>query len=128
MFSDLRKISFVLVALFLLNSYAHAGGTSAFEGIVKDHKGKPIRGAKVRVETKSETIIAKGKTEANGHYVTNALPAGTYKVDVVINSVHRASLTNVKTKNTGPTPLNFEIKAQAAKRAPSVHHTGSHLW
>jgi hypothetical protein len=127
MFFNLRKISFALIALFFLNSYAHAGGTSAFEGIVKDHKGKPIRGAEVRVETKSEEIIAKGKTEANGHYVTNALPAGTYKVDVVINSVHRASLTNVKTKNTGPTSLNFEIKAQAAKTMGRARRTGSNL-
>jgi hypothetical protein len=127
MFSDLRKISFVLVALFLLTSNAWAGDSITFEGIVKDPRGRPIKGAEVRVENKKEIVIAKGKTDASGHYVTNALPAGAYKVDLVINSVYKSSLTNVKTKSTGATQLNFTLKPEPTKSMGSVHRTGSNL-
>lgn len=127
MFFILRKISFVLAALLLLNVQVRAGGTCKLEGTVKDHRGHAIKNAEVRVEAKNETIIAKGKTDANGRYVTTALPAGTYKVDVLINSVTRSS-ANVKTKNTGATQLNFDIKAQSTKPGSPTHRTGSHLW
>ena len=128
MFSNLRKIGFALVALFFLNSYAGAAGTSTFEGVVKDSKGKPVQGAEIRVETKSEMIIARGKTDARGHYVTSTFAAGAYKVDVVMDSVVRSSLANVKTKTTGATPLNFEIKVQTPKRESPTHRVGSNLW
>ena len=128
MFSDLRKISFALIALFFLNSYAHAGGTGTFEGIVKDHQGKPIKGAEVRVENKKEIIIARGKTDANGHYITNSLPAGIYKVDLVINSIIKSSLPSVKTKSEGTTQLNFALKAEPTKTTRPGRRTGSNLW
>jgi uncharacterized protein YfaS (alpha-2-macroglobulin family) len=129
MFSNLRKINFVLIALLLLNVSARAGGISTFEGIVRDPKGKPVKGAEVRVEDKKEIIIARGKTDASGHYVTNAVPAGAYKVDLVINSVINSSLPSVKTKSEGATQLNFAVKAEPKKSMPpSVHRTGSNLW
>lgn len=128
MFLNLRKINFVFVALFFLNGYVLAEGTSTFEGVVKDPKGTPVKDAEVRVEGKNETIVAKGKTDANGHYVTKPVPAGTYKINVVINSITKTSLANIKTKNTGATRLDFALKADAAKRGPSSHRTGSNLW
>lgn len=128
MFLNLRKVTFVFAALFFVNFCAYADGTSTFEGIVKDPKGKPVKDAEVRVEAKNEAIIARGKTDTNGHYVTKAIPAGTYKVDVVVNSVTKSSLSNVKTKSAGATQLNFAIKADVPKRASSTHRTGSNLW
>jgi uncharacterized protein YfaS (alpha-2-macroglobulin family) len=129
MFCSLRKISFVFVALFLLNIQARAGGTSKFEGIVKDPRGHAIKDAEVRVEAKNETIIAKGKTDANGHYVTSALPAGIYKVDLVINSVTNSSVPSVKTNSNGATHLDFAVKADPPKKGGSpTHRTGSNLW
>ena len=127
MFSNLRKINFVLIALLLLNVSARAGGISTFEGFVRDPKGKPVKGAEVRVEDEKEIVIARGKTDASGHYVTSAVPAGAYKVDLVINSVYRSSLTNVKTKSAGATHLDFAVKAEPTKRGPSSRRTGSHL-
>ena len=128
MFSSLRKISFVLVALFFLNNYAYAGGTGAFEGIVKDHRGTPIKGAEVRVQNKNEIIIARGKTDANGHYITSSLPAGVYKVDLVIDFVTKSSFPSMKTKSEGATQLNFAIKPEPTKTERPGRRTGSNLW
>jgi hypothetical protein len=128
MFSNLRKISFVFIALFLLVVNLRAGGTSTFEGTVRDPKGQPIKGAEVRVENKKEVIVARGKTDASGHYVTNAVPVGVYKVDVVINSVTKSSVPNATTKSDGATQLNFATKPDISKRENSSHRTGSNLW
>ena len=127
MSSKLRRFSFVFVALLFLNVQARAGGTSKFEGIVKDPKGKPVQGAEVRVEDKKENIVARGKTDANGHYMTNAVPAGAYKVDLVINSVTKSSLPSAKTKSEGATHLDFAVKADATQHGTPTRRTGSHL-
>jgi uncharacterized protein YfaS (alpha-2-macroglobulin family) len=128
MFPSLRQISFVAVALFFLNNYSYAGGTGAFEGIVKDHRGKPIMGAEVRVQNNKEIIIARGKTDANGHYITSSLPPGVYKVDLVIDFVTKSSLPSMKTKSDGATQLNFALKPQPAKTERPGRRTGSNLW
>jgi uncharacterized protein YfaS (alpha-2-macroglobulin family) len=128
MLFTLRKASLLFVVLLFLSHSVHADGTSKFEGIVKDPRGKPIKDAEVRVEAKNEAIIGRGKTDASGHYVTSTIPAGAYKVHVVINSVTKSSLANVKTKNTGATRLDFAIKGEAEKRGPASHRTGSNLW
>jgi uncharacterized protein YfaS (alpha-2-macroglobulin family) len=125
---NLRKFSLLFVTLFFLSHYAFADGTTSFEGIVKDHRGKPIKDAEVRVEAKNEAIVGRGKTDVNGHYVTSSIPAGAYKVHVVINSVTKSSIPNVKTKTSGATRLDFAIKGEAEKRGQSSHRTGSNLW
>ena len=68
-------LSLVGVILVTFNVLA---GTSVLEGVVKDATGRPVKGADVRIEAKnfSKTF----KTDANGRYVTDSLPVGTYKV------------------------------------------------
>ena len=134
MFMQSRFIGSVLsLFLFTLGSAWAAGGS--LEGIVKDVKGKPLKGAEVRIEAKNGNVVAKALSDTNGHYLSSALPAGTYKVDLVVASVIKASINNVQTNATKPAQLNFDLKAEPLMKpsAKGKHFvwmpptTGTHL-
>src|ERR1700736_1947922 len=105
----LRRIGFGFLALLLAAGIA-AASTSAFDGTAKDTKGQPIKNAEVRVTAKDGKIVCKLKTDANGHYISNALVPGTYKVDLFINSTLKATLAQARTKPAGSTELNFDLR------------------
>src|ERR1700736_1047482 len=115
MFTKLRTIDFLLVVPFLAFASSWAAGAGGLEGTVKDITGKPLKGAEVRVEAKSGNVISKTLTDANGHYLAGSVPAGIYKVDLVVNSVVKASLSNVKAGAGKSTQLNFDLKTQPAQ-------------
>jgi len=102
-------LSLVGVILVTFNVLA---GTSVLEGVVKDATGRPVKGADVRIEAKnfSKTL----KTDANGRYVTDSLPVGTYKVMLVINGQVKASVPDAKTQLGKPTQLNFDLSGKRA--------------
>ena len=89
-----------------------SAGTSVLEGVVKDATGRPIKGADVRIEAKNFSKIL--KTDASGHYVTDGLAAGTYKVMLVINGQVKASIRDAKTQMDKPTQLNFDLSEKRA--------------
>ena len=57
------------------------------------------------------------KTDANGRYVSDGLPAGVYRVTLVVNGAVKSSINNTKTKADGPTQLNFDLKPVPAAKA-----------
>jgi hypothetical protein len=118
MFPKSLILSFVGLLLATFSAWA---GTSALEGIVKDPAGHPIKGADVRIEAKNFAKVV--KTDANGHYISDGLAVGTYKVTLVVNGAVRASILNAKTQLSKPTQLNFNLSGtivSAKKRTHSV--------
>lgn len=105
-----------LVGLLVI-TFSAAGGTSV-EGVVKDSTGHPIKAADVRIEAKNFSKIV--KTDARGHYVSDGLAVGTYKVTLVINGQVKASILNTKTQVGKATQLNFDL---TGKTAPAKQHT-----
>ena len=91
-----------------------SAGTSVLEGVVKDATGRPIKGADVRIEAKNFSKIL--KTDASGHYVTDDLTVGTYKVTLVINGQVKASIRDAKTQVNKSTQVNFDLSGKG-KRA-----------
>ena len=102
-------LSFVGVFLATFSVFA---GTSVLEGVVKDATGRPIKGADVRIEAKNFSKIL--KTDASGHYVTDGLAVGTYKVMLVINGQLKALILDAKTQLDKPTQLNFDLSGKSA--------------
>jgi carboxypeptidase family protein len=106
-------------------------GSPAFEGIVKDSAGRPIKGAEVRIEAKNFSKIA--KTDASGHYACDGLAVGTYKVTLVVNGSVAASTLNAKTKPGSHTQLNFNLTAKTVSATKHTHQvwcpneTGTHI-
>jgi hypothetical protein len=98
------------ICLLLLTSTAWAG-TPALEGIVKDAKGNPIKGAEVKIEARTGTFSRTTKTDANGHYFSDGMALGTlYKVDLVVNGSVKASILNASARQGKPGQLNFDLR------------------
>src|SRR5947207_1550096 len=105
----LKSYSISFVGLFLVTFSAWAG-TSAFDGVVKDPAGHPVKGADVRIQATNGSNFSRiVKTDATGHYTCDGLAVGIYKVSLVVNGAVRASIPNASTQSGKPTQLNFEL-------------------
>jgi hypothetical protein len=127
MFIRLWLAGFLLLGFILLSGSA-SGGTSTIEGIVKDPNGRPIKGADVRIEARADSSLNKVvKTDEKGHYISGGLPAGTYRVTLIVAGSVKASINNTTTKSGKPTELNFELKPAAASKSSSSGKKGKHM-
>src|SRR5213592_1066259 len=123
----LLRVVFVGLVLSVANAWA---APSVIQGIVKDAKGQPIKGADVRIESKDGSKLLKTvKTDSNGRYVSDGLAAGVYRVTLVVNGAVKSSIMNTKTKADQPTQLNFDLKPTAASQASTTAKKGKHkVW
>jgi hypothetical protein len=121
------RIGCVGLIVFAATTWA---APSVLEGVVKDPNGRPIKGADIRIEAKDGGKLFKTvKTDANGHYVSDALPVGAYRVTLVLNGAVKASIDGAKTKSGQPTQLNFDLKSTSASQASgAVKKTKHKVW
>src|SRR5437667_10528540 len=125
MFIKSFRIGFIGLILLATSAWA---ATSAMQGVVTDAKGKPIKGADIRIETTNNGKLLKTvKTDANGHYVSDGLPAGVYRVTLIVNGAVKASINNTKTKADQPAQLNFDLKPTSASQASGSTKKGKHM-
>src|SRR5512133_3811960 len=103
---------------FLLCAATAWAGPASIQGVVKDAKGQPIKGADVRVESRDgKQLFNTVKTDARGRYISQGLQPGIYRVSLVVNGAIKSSITNTKTKSDQATQLNFDLKPVAASQA-----------
>ncbi len=101
-------------------------GPSSIQGIVKDAKGQPIKGADVRIESRDgRQLFNAVKTDTKGRYISQGLQPGVYRVSLIVNGAVKASITNTKAKADRATQLNFDL--QPAKAAQTTQKKGKHL-
>jgi hypothetical protein len=123
----LSLAGFVLSGSILLSTSAWAG-TSAIEGIVKDAKGHPIAGADIRIEARAGSSLNKVvKTDAKGHYISSGLPAGTYRVTLLVGGSVKTAINNTSVQGGKSTQLNFDLKPATASKAASSGKKGKHM-
>src|SRR5215471_2399773 len=115
-------LGFFGVMLFITTAL---GGSSVLEGIVKDANGHPIEGADIRIQAKnSGKLLTTVKTDAKGHYSLEGLPAGDYRVTLVVNEAVKTSINNSTVTASESTQLNFDL----TQARPSVTvKKGKHL-
>ena len=121
------RIGFIGLILSIASASA---GSSVLQGIVKDAKGHPIKGADIRIETKNgQRLLKTVKTDVNGRYVLDGLPAGNYRVTLVVNGAVKTSINNTVIELDEPTHLNFDLRPAAASRASGTGSKGKHwVW
>jgi Carboxypeptidase regulatory-like domain len=126
MFIKSLQIGFVGLFLCIANAWA---GPASIQGIVKDAKGQPIKGADVRIESRDgKQLFNTVKTDSKGRYISQGLPAGgVYRVTLLVNGAVKASITNTRTKADGPTQLNFGLKPVSASQASAPAKKGKHM-
>jgi hypothetical protein len=100
------------------------------QGIVKDPKGHPIKSADIRIETtNSGKLLKTVKTDANGRYISDGLPAGTYRITLIVNGTVKASINSTKIELGEPTQLNFDLRSTSASQASAPAKKGTHwVW
>lgn len=123
----IKSLQIGFVGLFLCVASAWAGPGS-IQGIVKDAKGQPIKGADVRVESRDgKQLFSTVKTDATGRYISQGLKPGVYRVSLVVNGAAKASIMNTSTKSDHATQLNFDLKPAVASQASAGQKTGKHM-
>jgi len=119
------QIGFIGLLLCVANAWA---GPSSIQGTVNDAKGKPIRGADVRIESKDgKQLFNTVKTDVKGRYISQGLQPGVYRVTLMVNSAVKGSIMNTKTKSDQATQLNFDLKPVAAGQASTAAKSGKHM-
>jgi hypothetical protein len=69
------------------------------------------------------------KTDVNGRYVSDALPAGSYRVILILNGAVKSSIDGAKIKSGQPTQLNFDLKSASASQASGAAKKTKHkVW
>src|SRR5438046_8587253 len=113
---------------FLICAATAWAGPASIQGVVKDAKGQPIKGADVRVESRDgKQLFNTVKTDSKGRYISQGLQPGVYRVSLVVNGAIKASITNTKTKSDQATQLNFDLKPVAASQASAAGKSGKHM-
>ena len=113
---------------FLLCAVTAWAGPGSIQGVVKDAKGQPIKGADVRVESQNgKQLFNTVKTDTKGRYISEGLQPGFYRVSLVVNGAVKAAIGNTKTKSDQATQLNFDLKPVAAGQATTEQKKGKHM-
>src|SRR5919106_4020331 len=125
----IKSLQIGLMGLFLCVAPAWAGPAS-IQGIVRDAKGQPIKGADVRVESKDgKQVFNTVKTDSKGRYISQGLQPGVYRVSLVVNGAVKAAINNTKTKSDEATQLNFDLKPASTSQASAGAKKGTHkVW
>ena len=125
MFIKSLQIGFVGLFLSVASVWA---GPGSIQGIVKDAKGQPIKGADVRVESRDgRQLLNTVKTDGKGRYISQGLKPGVYRVSLVVNGAVKASITNTNAKADQATQLNFDLKPAVASQASAGQKKAKHM-
>jgi Carboxypeptidase regulatory-like domain len=123
----IKSLGIGFVGLFFCVASAWAGPAS-IQGIAKDAKGQPIKGADVRVESRDgKQLFNTVKTDGKGRYTSQALKPGVYRVSLIVNGAVKASIMNTSTKADQATQLNFDLKPVTASQASAGAKSGKHM-
>jgi len=103
---------------------------SSILGVVKDSKGQPIRDAAIRIQARNgERLIRTVKTDVNGRYASDSLPAGTYRITLVVNGAVKTSINNTRVEFGETTRLNFDLTSTSTWQASVPAEKGKHwVW
>ena len=125
MFIKSLQIGLIGVLLCIANAWA---GPASIQGVVRDAKGKPIKSADIRIESKDgKQVFNTVKTDTQGRYISQGLQPGVYRVSLVVNGAAKAAINNTKTKSDQATQLNFDLKPVAAGQANTEQKKGKHM-
>ena len=125
MFKKSLRIGVVGLGLCVASAW---GGPASIQGIVKDAKGQPIKGADVRVESRDgKQLFNTVKTDGKGRYISQGLKPGIYRVSLVVNGAAKASIMNTSAKADQTTQLNFDLKPATSGQAATGQTKGKHM-
>jgi hypothetical protein len=125
MFIKSFQIGFMGLVLSVASAWA---GSSSIQGVIKDAKGQPIKGADVRIESRDgKQAFGTVKTDTKGRYISQGLEPGVYRVTLIVNGAVKSSIKNTKTKADQTTQLNFDLRPLPAAQVNAAEKKGKHM-
>ena len=115
MITHLRRVGSILLAFGLMAASASAQNSS-IRGAVKGMDGKPLAGAQVKVErTDAKARAVNTNSDANGNYIANGLPVGTFKV-AAYGKTNAKEIGGIATKSGGPVTVDLNLSTKSNNR------------
>jgi hypothetical protein len=124
MFTSPYKFASAITALILSAGSVWAA-SATIEGNVLDQKSQPLKGADIRIERSGGSAWKQAtKTDGKGFYtIGNLEPGQTYRVTLIVNNQVKASINNVKTRQTPPVSMNFDLSKNKVAAAGTTSAT-----
>ncbi|HEY1924553.1 MAG TPA: carboxypeptidase-like regulatory domain-containing protein [Candidatus Acidoferrum sp.] len=102
---------FLAGALAGFRTYGQGGATGAIDGLVLDTSGAAVDGAEVQViDTRTESLVRKVKTNAEGAFIVTLLPPGTYSVVVNKSGFAEAKSEQIEVHVTETVRVSIPLK------------------
>lgn len=115
---NISRLVFILTFIFAVLSdtlaYGQGGATGAINGVVVDTTGGSVAAAEVQIiDTRTESMVRKVSTNADGSFVAPLLPPGTYIVVVNKSGFAEAKASSIEVHVTETTKVTISLKPGA---------------
>src|SRR6185369_12523782 len=116
---NLLSVTFVALTLLTINAYAQSGG-STVRGTVRDPQGNVVAGATVNLTNPEKNFTRTQSTNQEGAYIFNAIPPGTYKLDVEARGFKTASASGIGALVDTSTVRDVQLEVGAVSETVDV--------
>ncbi len=121
-FRGLSLASFLVLILFAATGYAQSGGTTV-RGTVKDPQENVVSGATVTLTDPARNFTRTQTTNEDGAYIFNAIPPGTYRLEVTATGFKTASASGLVALVDTPTVRDVQLEIGAVSETVDVTST-----
>jgi carboxypeptidase family protein len=120
-FGSFSLASFLVLILCAVSSFAQGGTT--VRGTVSDPNGNLVKGATVTLTDPSRNFTRTQQTNDDGQYVFNAIPPGTFKLEVTAQGFKTASASGLAALVDTPTVRDVQLEIGAVSETVDVTST-----
>jgi len=117
----LWRLSLVSISILVLSAAIYAqSGNSTVRGTVRDPQGNVVAGATVNLTNPDKNFSRTQTTNQEGAYIFNAIPPGTYKLDVESPGFKTASASGVVALVDTSTVRDVQLEVGAVSETVDV--------
>src|SRR5437870_293014 len=124
----MRGIPRIVAAMLMLlgiwggpRAYGQGGATGAISGVVLDTTGGSVAEAEVQIiDLRTESLVRKIPTNADGTFVVALLPPGTYAVVVNKSGFSEAKASGIEVRVTETTKVTISLKPGAVSEKVEI--------
>jgi hypothetical protein len=113
----------LLLSLLLCSGAFAQGGRSTVRGTVKDPQGNLVAGATVTLTDADKNFTRTQTTSQEGTYIFNAIPPGTYRLEVEATGFKKASISDVNALVDTPVDMDVQLQVGSVTETVTISST-----